>query len=49
VEHWIELTSLLRLDAREFYHLGQLLSFVGDELIEVGGRTAAATTAAAVV
>src|SRR5262249_24183913 len=29
----------LRLDAREFHHLGPLLGFLGDELAEVGRRT----------
>ena len=30
----------LRLDARELDYLGPFLGFVGDELAEVGGRTA---------
>ena len=47
MERWIERTGLLGLDAREFDHLGPLLSFVGDELIEVGGRVQDAVTNAA--
>src|SRR5262249_62039374 len=37
MERSIERTGLLGLDAREFDHLGPLLSFVGDELAEVFG------------
>ena len=41
---WNVFTGLgsVRLDARELDHLGPLFSFIGNELAEVGGRTAQA-------